>query len=133
MRLSSYRPPYDVDFSAKERVILLSGHPNGDTQLVNLAVVSFAHNPLSPAPANILAGVCNAISPHPIELESYPNHSRIQQVFCLKSKKTVIVLGLGFAGGTAATGGVFAFFATFTWPWTPIHWAIILTQDFFGN
>jgi len=43
MRLGSYKPPYDVDFSAKERVILLSGHPNCDTQLLNLGTVSFAH------------------------------------------------------------------------------------------
>jgi len=43
MRLGSYRPPYDVDFSAKERVTLLSGHPNGDTQLLNLGTVSFIH------------------------------------------------------------------------------------------
>jgi len=25
------------------------------------------------------------------------------------------------------------FLATFTWPWTPTHWAIILVQDFLGN
>jgi len=43
MRLGSYRPPYDVDFSAKERVSLLSGHPDGDTQLLNLENVSFTH------------------------------------------------------------------------------------------
>ena len=43
MRLGSYRPPYDVDFTAKERVTLLSGHPNGDTQLLNLGTVSFTH------------------------------------------------------------------------------------------
>jgi len=43
MRLGSYRPPYDVDFSAKERVTLLSGHPNGDTQLLDLGTVSFTH------------------------------------------------------------------------------------------
>ena len=43
MRLGNYRPPYGGDFSAKERVILLSGHPNGDTQLLNLGTVSFAH------------------------------------------------------------------------------------------
>jgi len=43
MRLGSYRPPHDVDFSAKERVTLLSGHPNGDTQLLKLGTVSFAH------------------------------------------------------------------------------------------
>ena len=42
MRLGSYRPLYDVDFSAKERVSLLSGHPDGDTQLLNLENVSFA-------------------------------------------------------------------------------------------
>jgi len=41
-------------------------------------------NPLNPAPAKILAQVCNAVTPHPIELESYPTHPRIQQVFCLK-------------------------------------------------
>jgi len=34
MRLGSYRPPHDVDFSAKERVTLLSGYPDGDTQLL---------------------------------------------------------------------------------------------------
>jgi len=43
MRLGSYRQPYDVDFSAKERVTLLSGHPNGDNQLLNLGTVSFTH------------------------------------------------------------------------------------------
>jgi len=43
MWLGSYRPPYDSDFSAKERVILLSGHPNGDTHLLDLTTVSFAH------------------------------------------------------------------------------------------
>jgi len=43
MRLGSYRPQYDVDFSAKERVTSLSGHPNGDAQLLNLGTVSFAH------------------------------------------------------------------------------------------
>jgi len=67
---------------------------------------------LRPASAKILARVCNAVTCHPIELESYPNQPRIQQVFCLKSKKTVFVFGLGFAGGTAASGGVFDFF----WP-----------------
>jgi len=28
-------------------------------------------------------------------------------------------------------GGVFL--ATFTWPWVPTHWAIIMAQDLFGN
>ena len=74
---------------------------------------------LSPALAKILPQVCNAVTRHSIELESYPNHPRIQQVFCLKSKKTVFVFGLGFAGVTAASGCVLLFLATFTWPWTP--------------
>jgi len=44
MRLGSYRPPYDVDFSVKERyTTLLAGHPSGDTQLLNLGTVSFTH------------------------------------------------------------------------------------------
>jgi len=43
MRLGSYRPPYDVDFSVKEGVTLLSGQPNGDTQLLNLGTVCFTH------------------------------------------------------------------------------------------
>jgi len=43
IQIGSYIPPYDVDFSAKERVSLLSGHPNGDIQLLNLGCVSFAH------------------------------------------------------------------------------------------
>jgi len=43
MRLGSYRPLCAVDFSAKEKVTLLSGQPNGDTQLLNLGTVSFTH------------------------------------------------------------------------------------------
>jgi len=34
MLLGSYRPLYDVDFSAKEKVTLLSGYPDGGTQLL---------------------------------------------------------------------------------------------------
>jgi len=30
-------------FSVKEKVTLLSGHTNGDTQLLNLGTVSFTH------------------------------------------------------------------------------------------
>jgi len=87
-------------------------------------------NPLSPAPAKILAQVCNAVTRDPIELESYPNHPRIQQVFCLKSKKKTIFVSLG---GLLQVGMFLLFLATFTWPWTTTHWAIILAQDFFGN
>jgi len=32
-KFGSYRPPYDIDFSAK--VTLLSGHINGDSQLLS--------------------------------------------------------------------------------------------------
>jgi len=42
MRLGSYRPQYEVDFLVKERVTLLSGHPNVDTQLLNLGTVSYS-------------------------------------------------------------------------------------------
>jgi len=43
MRLGSCRPPYDDDLLAKKRSTLLSGHPNCDTQLLNLGTVSFTH------------------------------------------------------------------------------------------
>jgi len=45
MRLGSYRPPYDADFSAQRKIVtLLSDHPNGDIQLLNLGTVSFTHS-----------------------------------------------------------------------------------------
>jgi len=92
----------------------------------------FAHcNPLSPAPAKILAQVCNAVTRHPIELESYPNHPRIQQVFCLKSKKKRFSFSVWGSLGDRCKWVCFCFFlATVTWPWTTTHWAIILAQDF---
>jgi len=37
-------------------------------------------NPFSPAKAPNLAELCNPITRQAIELESYPNHPRIQQV-----------------------------------------------------
>jgi len=37
MRLDSYRPPYEEDSN------LLFCHPNGDTQLLKLGIVSFTH------------------------------------------------------------------------------------------
>jgi len=88
-------------------------------------------NPLSPASAKILARVCNAITRHPIELESYPNHPRIQQVSCLKSKKKRFSFSVWASLGDRCKWGCFCFFlATFTWPWTPTHWAIVLAHDF---
>jgi len=36
-------------------------------------------------------------------------------------------------GGPLQVGVFLLFLAIFTWPWTPIHWAIILAQYFFGN
>jgi len=45
-------------------------------------------------------------------------------------EKKFFVYGGVFSGGTATSGGVFAFFlATFGQPWTPTHWIIILEQD----
>jgi len=91
-------------------------------------------SPLSPAPAKILAQVCNAVTRHPIELESFPNHPRIQQVFCLKSKEIRFSFSVwGSLGGPLQVGVFLLFLATFTWPWTKTHWAIILAQNFFGN
>jgi len=71
-------------------------------------------NPLRPAPAKILAQVCNAVTRHPIELESYPNHPQIQQVFRLKSKKRFSFSVWGSLGGPLQVG-CFCFF----WPRLP--------------
>jgi len=43
MRLGSCRPSYDVNFGQREIVTLLSGHPHGDTQLLELGTVSFTN------------------------------------------------------------------------------------------
>ena len=43
MRLGSYRPSYDVNFGQRKIVTLLSGHPHGDTQLLELRTVSFTN------------------------------------------------------------------------------------------
>ena len=89
---------------------------------------------LSPALAKILPQVCNAVTRHSIELESYQNHPRIQQVFCLKSKKNDFCFRFGVRWGDRCKWGCFCFFlATFTWPWTTTHCAIILAQYLFGN
>jgi len=74
-------------------------------------------NPWSPEPAKILAQVCNAVTRHPIELESYRNHPRIQQVFCFKSKKSDFSFRFGVRLGDRCKWWCFCFFlATFTWP-----------------
>jgi len=62
-------------------------------------------NLLTTAKAHILARTLLATTRQAIELESYPNHPRIQQVFGSKSKKNAF--RFRFAGRTAASGGVF--------------------------
>jgi len=46
-------------------------------------------NPFSPAKAPNLGELCNPITRQAVELESYPNHPRIQQVLLSKSKNNV--------------------------------------------
>ena len=87
-------------------------------------------NPLSPACATFLAELCNPITRQAIEVESFSNPLRIQPVLHLKSIKKNFGIGGGFSGGTLQVG---VFLATFTWPWAPNPWAIIMAQDFFGN
>jgi len=50
----------------------------------------------------------------PLELESYSNPLRIQQVFQLRPKKKFFTLDLWFSGGDITSVGVFAFF------WQPL-------------
>jgi len=70
---------------------------------------------IGPAHAKILAQVCNAATRHQIELESYPNYPRIQQVFCLKSKKNDFRFRFGVRWGDRFKWGCFCFF----WPVLP--------------
>jgi len=77
--------------------------------------------------AHILARTLLATTRQAIELESYPNHPRIQQVFGSKSKKTLFVFSVRFAEGTAASGGVLTFFGH-------LYLALdMLAQDCLGN
>jgi len=66
-------------------------------------------NPVSPASYKILARVCSAVTRHPIELGSYPNHQRIQQVFCLKLKKNGFSFRFGVRWGDRCKWGSFCF------------------------
>jgi len=45
-------------------------------------------------------------------------------------EKKIFRFRWGVYGGTPQAG---VFLATFTWPWAPTLWAIIMAQDFFGN
>jgi len=49
----------------------------------------------------------------------------------IKNKK--FYLGEGFAWERLANGDVFGFLSNFDGPWTPMQWAKILAQTFFGN
>jgi len=69
---------------------------------------------VSPTPNKILARVCNAVTHHPIELESYPNHLRIRQVFSLKSKKNSFCFRFGVRWWDRCKWGCFCFF------WSPL-------------
>jgi len=69
-------------------------------------------NPFSPAKALNLAELCDPITRQVIELESYPNHLRIQQV--LESKK-FFVFGGGISGGDVTEKACFENFSHL-WP-----------------
>jgi len=90
----------------------------------------FLANPLTTAKAHILAHTLLATTRQAIELESYPNHPRSQQVFGLKSKKKRFSFPVWVSlAGPLQMGVFWLFLSNFTWPWTPTHWAIILAQD----
>jgi len=78
--------------------------------------LSLDFNPLSPAKAPNLAELCNPITHQAIELESYPNHPRIQQVLWSKSKQNVFVFGGGFPEVTSQRRHVLEILVTFGRP-----------------
>jgi len=48
-------------------------------------------------------------------------------------KKNVLIWVRGSPGRSSQSGCVFGFLTNIDWPWTPIPWAKILTQTYFGN
>jgi len=72
-------------------------------------------NPLTTVKAHILARTLLATTRQAIELESYPNHPRIQQVFGSKSKKNAFRFQCEVRWGDRCKWGCFDFF----WPPLP--------------
>ena len=70
--------------------------------------------PFSPAKAPNLAELRNPITRQGIELESYPNHSRIQQVLWSKLK-TFFIFRWGISGGDVTEKACFENFSLL-WP-----------------
>ena len=71
--------------------------------------------PITTARANKLDRNFLVMNRQPLELESCSNPLRIQQVLESKSKKKCFRFRFGFSGGTATSGGVYAFFSHL-WP-----------------
>jgi len=69
-------------------------------------------NPLTPAPAKILAQVCNAVTPPDWARELFKPSSDSASLR-LKSKKMILVFGLGFVGDRCK------YFFSFFWPHLP--------------
>jgi len=101
---------------------------------VRKRVCDFLSSPLSPGQATFLTRPLQIITRQAIELESYPNNPRIQQVLRLKLKKKRFSFSVWGSLGRRPQVGVFwLFLVTFTWLWTPTYWAIILAQNGFGK
>jgi len=72
-------------------------------------------NPLTTEQSHIFARILLATTRQKIELESYPKHPWIQQVFGTKSKKTLFVFGGEFSGGDVTIRACFRSFGHL-WP-----------------
>jgi len=55
-----------------------------------------------------------------------PSTDSASLVVEIENKNFLFSVG-GFQGGAPQVG---VFLATFTWPWAPTYWAIIMAQDF---
>jgi len=87
------------------------------------------NNPFSPAKAPNLGELCNPKTHQAIELESYPNHPRIQQVLRSKSKKTFFVFGGGFLEVMAQRRHVLEILAgPGPQPFNPLFWLKVLLK-----
>jgi len=88
---------------------------------------------LGPGFTPFFAELWNPTTRQAIELESYPNHPRIQQVLQSKSKKGFSFSVVGFLEVTSQRRHILEILATFGRPWAPTHWPILLAQSFVEN
>ena len=108
LNTSLWRIPVQT-FWANKEVFTLQNHPAGRIQPLNGPVLArglYVWHPCSTDSASLLVDI---------------------------EKKIFLFLVWRLLGVTSEVGVFLHFLATFTWPWVPTHWPILLAQAFCGN